>query len=319
MSRTRLLTLTAGPLLLVACSYGLTMTGTVRGVPGAAGPYTRPTLAERPANLVEACRVESRRLAGLLGPSCAIVERPPFVLAGDLPQADLLAWHDQLIVPITACLHRQLFERPPAEPVVIVLCADERSYQQIARQLDGRTSPLWYGYYQRTERRLVVNVATGQGTLAHELVHALAHADCPGLPEWFDEGLASLFEHCRFADDGTRLIGLPNWRLAQVQKALQRGELPALDRLAGPNNSRHSLQALDYAHARAVCLYLQDLGLLELYYRRLRASLAHDPGGAATLADVLHAPLQAIDHQFRQWVQAQPDASPPAPRPRSTR
>ena len=60
-----------------------------------------------------------------------------------------------------------------------------------------------YGYFVPRERRMVMNIRTGGGTLVHEMVHALMKPDFPDVPTWFDEGLASLLEQCRFRPDGT--------------------------------------------------------------------------------------------------------------------
>ena len=314
MSHLRLLTLTAGPFVLVAASYWLAAPGMVRDVDGASGV---PALAERvdpdvwlpevklpgvKLATAEVCAEVARGLAARLGPDCRVIVRPPYVLAGDLDEAALTAAYDRLIKPIAACLGREFFARRPDRPIAVVLCSGDTSYREFARRLDGRTSPLWYGYYQRNERRLVVNTSTGEGTLAHELVHALVHADCPGLPEWFDEGLASLYEQCRFSDNGRRLEGLSNWRLAALRSALDRGGVQPLARLAAPHSIRRAYEAVDYAHARYLCLYLQERGLLATYYRRLRANLEQDPGGLRTLCEVLGSPAEAIDRDFRRWV-----------------
>ena len=37
-----------------------------------------------------------------------------------------------------------------------------------------------------------MNIGTGGGTLVHELTHSLIAFDFPHVPDWFNEGLASL-------------------------------------------------------------------------------------------------------------------------------
>ena len=303
MSRMRLFLLTAGPVFLVAASYWATMTDALRGGVPLAGQQAPRPADEPPPALAHACDVEAGRLRERLGPGCRVVIRPPYVLAGDLEEEALADWHARVIAPAAACLRREFFDREPNAPVAIILCSGDASYARFAARLDGRTSSLWYGYYQRDERRVVVNVSTGEGTLVHELVHALAHVDCPGLPEWFDEGLASLYEQCRFSADGRRLEGLSNWRLAPLRRAIEHNELQPLARLAAPGSIRRALEAIDYAHARYLCLYLQERGVLATYYRRLRDRLDFDPGGTSTLCDVLRvASPEAIDHDFVRWA-----------------
>ena len=57
------------------------------------------------------------------------------------------------------------------------------------------------------------------GTLKHELIHILSFNLFNFTPNWFEEGLASLYEESRFSD-GSILNGINNWRL-RFLKALK--------------------------------------------------------------------------------------------------
>ena len=161
------------------------------------------------------------------------------------------------------------------------------------------------GYYERRQHRIIVNTETGEGTIAHELTHALGHFDFPEMPEWFDEGLASLHEEARFSDDHLRLTGVPNWRGRYLQLALQKGELRTLASMIGEAGMRPRQQALDYAHARYFCLFLQERGLLAPFYRKFRLAVATDPTGSRTLQALFNVNgLTAVDDQFRDWARA---------------
>ena len=169
--------------------------------------------------------------------------------------------------------------------------------------MDGRIRAAYYGYYQKSERRVVLNASTGNGTLAHELTHALSHFDFPAMPEWFDEGLASLHEQSEFSEDGLQLRGLWNWRVYHLLHAIKHGRLRPVDALLRENTVRCGQEAVDYAHARYLCLYLQERGLLTHFYRKLRVSIVGDPTGYRTLCALLHADsLEDFDDAFRQWV-----------------
>ena len=73
----------------------------------------------------------------------------------------------------------------------------------------------------------MLNLGTGTGTLLHELTHALADFDVPDMPDWLNEGLASLHEQCRFRNDeqGPWIEGLVNWRLDALQAVVRQSRL----------------------------------------------------------------------------------------------
>ncbi|HWP40682.1 MAG TPA: hypothetical protein VNL70_07125, partial [Tepidisphaeraceae bacterium] len=151
---------------------------------------------------------------------------------------------------------------------------------------------------------MLMNVATGTGTLVHELVHALMRADFPDAPGWFNEGLASLYEQCTL--DGQTITGLKNWRLPALKQAIQENRLRPLSELIDdPRFYRQDLTGLNYAQARYLLMYLQEKGLLREYYRRFRAARGEDPTGRKTLENLI-APqsLDDLDRAWRAWVLA---------------
>lgn len=319
MTVRRFLVLTLGPVVIVGVLYRLTMTG--RGNPLAAETATaaatpiggggrllnggpqRP--GGNPAVIDQTCRTRGVELAPLLGANCRVLVRPPYVLAGDVSEEKLDRLHRALIVPIGRALSTCYFDRQPDEPVTILLFSTDAAYREHAGRLDGRRRDCYSGYYQRADRRIVLNIASGEGTLAHELTHALAHFDFPGMPEWFDEGLAALHEESEFSDDGLRLSGLVNWRLNHLLDAIRRGRLQPIEELMSAGTVRGGDEAVHYAQARYFCLYLQERRLLSHYYRKLRAGAGLDPTGVPTLRELLHTDsLAELDRDFRRWAQS---------------
>ena len=125
------------------------------------------------------------------------------------------------------------------------------------------------------------------------------------MPEWFNEGLASLHEQCRFreGEGGPWIEGLPNWRLAALQEAIQQGRLGSLELLATTTDFRGPHEALHYAQARYLCLFLQERGLLTKFYRELRANQESDPTGVKTLAALFPEKNWAeVDAEFQAWA-----------------
>ena len=234
-----------------------------------------------------ACDERARQLGQHLDEQDRIIVRPPFVIGGDLSEAELDRYYVQTILPTKRALDLAYFDHGPDKPLTLLLYSNERAYRDAAWKLDRRNTTNYYGYYIRSDKRIVVNIGTGEGTLAHELAHALGHFDFPNMPEWFDEGLASLYEEADFSEDGLQLNGLSNWRLNHLLSAMQQRRLGTLESLISAREIREEKQAIEYAHARYFCLYLQERGLLPFFYRKFRDRAANDPSGLRTLCEIL--------------------------------
>lgn len=254
-------------------------------------------------NLTVACDERARELGRELPERDRIIVRPPFVIGGNLSESELDHIYAETVLPTKRALDLAYFDHSPDQPLTLLLYSNERAYRDAAWKLDRRNTASYYGYYIRTDRRIVANIGTGAGTLAHELTHALGHVDFPNMPEWFDEGLASLYEEADFSEDGLRLNGLSNWRLNHLLSAMQKQRLGTLEALISSREIRQERQAIEYAQARYFCLYLQERGLLPFFYRKFRNRAATDPSGLRTLCEIFDTEnLDGIDRNFRQWV-----------------
>jgi hypothetical protein len=255
-------------------------------------------------SLRRACEDVAAGIRKALPSGWELVIHEPFVIAGDLDEKRLHEQHKLTIEPTVRALSIQYFDHAPAWPVSVVLCSSDESYRECCRFLGERERSEYSGLYSRWEHRVIVNVATGDGTLAHELTHALAHADFPEMPEWLDEGLASLHEECEFSPDGMQLLGLSNWRGAVLTDAMQRGEVRPIASLATEEFASSDRAGEDYAHARYFCLFLQQSHLLEAFYRKCRTRSNTDPSGVATMVELFRArePNQ-VDAAFLKWLQ----------------
>src|SRR5439155_20457213 len=134
------------------------------------------------------------------------------------------------------------------------------SSRKHARQLFGDEPSTPYGYFSAPHGALIMNIATGGGTLVHEIVHPFVGANCPGCPAWLDEGLGSLFEQSRERDG--HIEGMVNWRLDGLQRAIrEHGTIP-IERLVGttPAQFYGEGSGLHYAKARYLVYWLQQPG-----------------------------------------------------------
>ena len=153
-----------------------------------------------------------------------VVVVPPFVVIGDEPERvvesrarDIAAW-------AVRRLKQEYFTAGPPDILDVWLFKNDESYRHHARELFGEEPSTPYGYYSPRHRAIVLNIATGGGTLVHEIVHPFVHADFPSCPTWFNEGLASLYEQSGEQDG--RIRGYTNWRLAVSRTRSARAGCP---------------------------------------------------------------------------------------------
>jgi hypothetical protein len=260
---------------------------------------------EDDAALALACAQSCRRLEAELGPDCQVLVRSPFVLGGDFHRDELHAWHRDTIVPAVRAMQASYFQTRPNQPITVLLFRGEQSYNRYSQKLFAEAGISQYGYYKPNSRTLLLNAATGSGTLLHELTHALVDFDFPAVPDWLNEGLASLHEQCRFRtdDSGPWIEGLVNWRLKGLQEVIRQQRLRSLVSLVEERNFRGSLEGTNYAQARYFCLFMQQRRLLEGFFHAFRRNHHSDPKGLATLAATFDEKTwQQLDHDFQAWV-----------------
>ncbi|REK12969.1 MAG: hypothetical protein DWQ37_10095 [Planctomycetota bacterium] len=320
VNRIRLLILILGPLPILGSSWALcawfksepppiVAPNRVLGVQAdrAAPEITTATPAPQPSPLSGRALETGRQLEAMLGSECQVVVRSPFVLGSDLSRAEVEQLYDRTMAPAVLAMYRTYFATPPSDPITVLLFRNEDSYNRYCEELFGERGISIYGYYKPRRRTLVLNIGTGSGTLLHELTHALADFDFPDLPDWLNEGLASLHEQSRFGSRGGEpwIEGLVNWRLAGLQEVVRDGRLDSLAEMMANPRFRGPGEGTNYAQARYFCLYMQQQGLLAEYYRAFRRDHAHDPYGQKTLAAVLPGvDLDQFDRDFQQWVLA---------------
>ena len=279
------------------CAVGRWLLLVVLGAPGGAALADNPgDMTDQSAKLLDSWkqRFDQEKFN--------YVVAPPFVIAGNADPSRIKAYRDQTIVAAARCLQKQLFQKQPTEPILILLFESEGPYKRLAKKWFGDAEVPHYGYF-RHDNIMVMNVGTGTGTLVHELTHALIKPDFPQVPSWFNEGLASLYEQCSLSADGS-IKGHENWRLAGLQKAIRGEKLRSFSELIeDPKFYREDLVGVNYAQARYLMFYLQQKKLLAKYYAAFRDGAKDDPTGLTTLKKIIEPQaLGDFENDWKAWV-----------------
>jgi hypothetical protein len=242
------------------------------------------------------------------GAAFTVVAVPPFVVIGDGPPDWVKADASEVVGVAASLLKERFFRRDPAAIVDVLMLHTEASYDRYAGSFFGRPSTP-YGYYSPCDRAIYTNMTLGNGTLVHEMVHALMEANFPECPPWFNEGMGSLYEHTDLASGELR--GRVNWRLNGLKRAIELGKTIALEELlekgrGGFYDEKRS--GLHYAMARYLLYHLQEKGLLHRFYHAFVAAHENDPTGLETLKKALgEKDLSAFQRRWEREVLTLPD------------
>jgi len=226
-----------------------------------------------------------------------------FVAASDAPARSFKRICEHTLGGCYDAYQKQFFKTKPKDVYRVYLFKDAESYRLNAAKLFGRAPDTPFGYYSHHQRALVMNIGTGTGTLVHEMFHALVEPDFPDIPLWANEGIASLFEQCRVTEDG--LVGLVNWRLPALQRAIRAGKLPPLRKIMTMSDAEFRQSGgTGYAAARYFMMYLQEKGVLEKFYKTFRDGFKDDPTGVRFAEELLGEKLEEVEPVWRKWVMA---------------
>lgn len=241
---------------------------------------TMPTSADYAQHIM---KLQSR----LPSKDFTVVLQHPFVVIGDESASRVRSRAEQTVKWATDRLKKQYFDKDPDRILEIWLFKDESSYEKNALRLFNSKPSTPYGYYSPSNNALVMNIATGGGTLVHEIVHPFVEVNFPKCPSWFNEGLGSLYEQSNSRDD--KIVGMTNWRLAGLQRSIKADRVPSFATLCSTTTKQFYNEdpGTNYSQARYLCYYLQENDLLGKYYHAFVANHKTDPTGYKTLQQVL--------------------------------
>jgi hypothetical protein len=231
----------------------------------------------------------------------SIVIQRPFVVVGDEPLAVVQQRASDTIKWSVEKLKQDFFTKDPELILDIWLFKDAASYQKHTRLLFNDQPSTPYGYYSRKDRALIMNIATGGGTLVHEIVHPFMEANFPDCPPWLNEGLGSLYEQCGEQDG--HIYGYVNWRLPGLQQAIKTNSVPSFKSLTGmdANAFYNEDKGANYSQSRYLLYYLQEKGLLVKFYKQFLRDKQSDPTGFKTLQKILA--VTDMDRFKKDWEQ----------------
>ncbi len=200
------------------------------------------------------------------------------------------------------------FGRRPARAISVLLFPEARSYSAHCQKRYARACTSPYGFYVHSERRIVMNVGLGVGTLTHELVHPLVEADFPQAPDWLNEGIASLYEQFSMPKKG-EIYGWKNWRHPRLLQGLRSKQessfaTPAALFDMSDDTFRGEREDLNYATARYFCQWLDQKKLLWTFYARYRDTHATDPSGRSAFAHTFGKTPEEASPEWSRWVRA---------------
>lgn len=200
-------------------------------------------------------------------------------------------------------LYSDFLTKKPEKPLRVYLFKDKATYEAYCKKAYDKPPSTPFGFYMSCERKMVMNISTGTGTLAHELVHPLLAEDFETVPSWFNEGFASLYEQSRQNYEG-KMEGLVNWRLPSLQKAIARNDEVSLKKLMSTTSSEFygDNSGLHYAMARYFCLYLQEKGKLREFYAEFHGHSKDDATGVASVEKVTGQKLADFERDWKKWV-----------------
>jgi hypothetical protein len=238
-----------------------------------------------------------------LPPGFTLMLQKPFVVIGD-ETPDMVEKRAVGTVKWAVDMMKQdFFTKDPDDIIDIWLFKDRDSYEKHAKLLFNHEPDTPYGYYSETHKALVMNIATGGGTLVHEIVHPFMRANFPACPPWLNEGLGSLYEQCM--ESLGHIRGLTNWRLPGLQKTIKKGGLQSFKTLTDMDENAFydDEGGTNYAQSRYLLYYLQEKGLLVTYYHKFYKNRKTDPTGFETLKKVLgEKDMKAFQETWEAWV-----------------
>lgn len=243
-------------------------------------------------------------LRNALSDEFIIQKKSYFIIASNLTESETEKIINNTIDRAVECFYNDYFSAKPTDVTTIFLFKDDATYRYWAKKLYDDTDLSRFGYYKPYSKVMLMNISTGTGTLVHEMTHALVRYDFPDIPSWFNEGLGSLYERCSL--NNGNIIGYVNWRLPDLQEAKKEGSYTSLNKLTSTSEDEFygNRSGFNYAQARYLCMYMQEKGVLKMFYKTFRNNYIDDNTGKIFLEKIFNKSIDEIDIDFVNWVKS---------------
>ena len=239
----------------------------------------------------------------LKGRDFTVVVEKPFIVVGDDTEGRVNQWAEDVVRGTVDRLKQDFFKRDPDNILEIWLLKDEASYRKHAKEFFNDEPDTPYGYYSPSKKALIMNIATGGGTLVHEIVHPFMEVNFPDCPAWFNEGMGSLYEQSGTVDG--HIYGYTNWRLEGLRTGLKKKVVPTFKVLTAMSDTEFYREATgtNYSQSRYLLYYLQEKELLVRFYKKFTANAKTDPTGYKTLQTILgERDMAAFQRRWEAFV-----------------
>ena len=220
-----------------------------------------------------------------------------------------------------AYLEREYGMALPDAVITVYLVPEPKKLVEQAARIHGITAhPATLGYAFQNDLSVTgVLTGSGAGTLLHELFHLAVRARFGDIPQFLDEGMASLYETTFL--QGDQYVAAPNWRGKALRAARDVGARVPLatvvtapwfldEPVAQPDLPRlnEENQAYVLSAARYFMAWLQLQGKLPGFFAAFRDRplpetwVPADKQALAIVERVMGMPMSGIESAFEQWL-----------------
>jgi hypothetical protein len=232
------------------------------------------------------------------------MDMEPFLIISDLPENEMERISARSVMLPAKIMWANYFNKKPDKDITVMLFNGQKSYKRWAVQLFGDKDLSYFGYYSGRDRILVMDINTGSGTLIHELTHALIVYDFPNVPDWFNEGFASLHEGCSIRNE--EIIGLLNWRLPGLLKDIETNNLRPLSEMILARDFYVHRSGSNYAQSRYFFMYLQKLGKLKQFYKVFKKEYSQIKKNDVLIIEKMFGKtIKVVEQEYIDWVKRQ--------------